>query len=147
MKRVDPTIRRVLSILITGIVFGWSYGASSAGKSSHTVTIRIKRINKITLKEGNSTDTLQWDTDLQNKKITVSSYPMSESPGIRVQAVHCEGGIPNGLVSVIDVDQDFVTPLSRNRGHCGLNYYLSKSYDHEQKNGEPPRITYTITDR
>jgi len=147
MKRVDTMIRIVLSFLITGIVFGWAYGASSDGKSSHTVTIRIERINKITLKEGNSADTLQWDTDLQNKKITVSSYLMSESSGIRVQAVHCEGGIPNGLVSVIDVDQDFVTPLSRNQGHCGLNYSLSKSYDHEHKEGELLRISYTITDR
>ena len=140
-------IRRVLSFLIAGIVFGWGYGASSDGTSSHTVTIRIERINKITLKEGNSADTLQWDTDLQNKKITVSSYPTSENPGIRVQAVHCKGGIPNGLVSVMDVDQDFVNPMSRNRGHCGLNYSLSKNCDNERKAGESMRISYTITDR
>ena len=139
-------IRRVLSFLIAGIVIGWGYGVRADETSSHTVTIRIERINKITLKEGNSADTLHRDTDLQNKKITVRSHPMSESPGIRVQAVHCEGGIPNGLVFAIDIDQDFVTPLSRNRGHCGLNYSLSKNCDHERKEGEYLRISYTITD-
>lgn len=158
-------MRGLIKFLWCMFVVGSVQMVMGGNSASHTITIRVIRMNTFTLGQNEksllvsntngmenqniqseiSSRHLNWMTDQRDKKITVADRTSSSNTKLQVEVVQCEGGDANRVIPVGDCDRDFISSMATSKGSCDLMYSVCNQNNVDSRQGFH-EVVYTITD-
>ena len=138
----------------------------AADSASHLVTVTVGPISEVSITGGdvaltldqykdgdtiaslpNSDTGLKWETNQEDRKITVATNVTEPACSLSVEAASLSGtstGVSTGAVAIDTQAQDLVENINRGAGECTLVYTAVADLSSGDE-AETHTVTYTIT--